>query len=71
MASGLFVGGRYDPKTNTVTTIAISNLTYYYCGSDYNFSVGTLLHLREPHTRTDMPLAAPVSLAFWSDEDEE
>lgn len=67
MASGLFVGGPYAPNTFSVPTFATNDKYFYYCGIDqYGYH---LIEVQYPHTRTDMPLAAPVILAFWSDED--
>lgn len=64
MASGIFVGGKYAPKTHTVTTFVVIGLRHYYADkSNCRFRIS------KPHTRTDMPMVAPVILAYWSDEE--
>lgn len=68
MADGFFVGDKYAPGTNSVATFVVKGLSYYYAESfhcKFRFMKRTRLH-----TRTDMPLVAPVILAFWSDEDD-
>jgi hypothetical protein len=67
MADGFFVGGSYAPRTNAVKTFVVRGMSYYYAESHYcKFKI---MSLTQPHTRADMPLVAPVILAFWSDEE--
>lgn len=69
MDGGIFLGGKHTKNSGTVLLFAVSNIVskyYYPCNIAYS---SYQLTAASPHTRTDMPIAAPVILAFWSDEE--
>ncbi len=64
--SGIYVGGRYVPRSHKVTTFATEFKKYYYYLSN-NREIEARTHRSEVE---DMYHCAPEPLAFWSKEDD-
>lgn len=69
MDGGIFLGGNHIGNSNIVPIFAVSNLVKeYYYPANLAYA-GYKKQKAEKYTRLDMPIAAPVILAFWSDEE--
>ena len=69
MEGGVFLGGKHTKNSGTAPLFAVSNIVskyYYLCNIVY---ISYRLIVASPHIRIDMPIVAPVILAFWSDKE--